>query len=387
MSMRCCGGSPRRTWTPGSSGSPRTEPGPARPPGDGGLASALDRQRAARRARRRSDGARAGTGDALRADDSHRPCIWSPGPAGSSRDELVAASGGMPALYSPLRGLPRGRRSGRDPGGRRRPGGRAGRGLAAGRDRARDGPADRAGPRWLDLAAGPGGKAGLLGALAAGTRRRGGRRRDHPAPRRPGPADRPRPAGHACTPPTAAIPDCPRRRSTGSSWTRPAPGSVRSAGDRRPAGGGSRPTSRRWSTLQRELLDSAARLVRPGGLVAYVTCSPHLAETAGVIGRRPGGPGTDRRPRRCCPGCRTSATARRCSSGRTGTAPTGCSWRCCASGADPDLSPAARAALTRVNRSSPARPGRSARRRRGAARRSRRGRHRSRRCATRPFPP
>ncbi len=40
-------------------------------------------------------------------------------------------------------------------------------------------------------------------------------------------------------------------------------------------------------TLQRELLDSAARLVRPGGLVAYVTCSPHLAETAGVIDRRP----------------------------------------------------------------------------------------------------
>ena len=31
--------------------------------------------------------------------------------------------------------------------------------------------------------------------------------------------------------------------------------------------------------LQGELLDSAVRLVRPGGLLAYVTCSPHLAET------------------------------------------------------------------------------------------------------------
>ena len=31
---------------------------------------------------------------------------------------------------------------------------------------------------------------------------------------------------------------------------------------------------------------SAAALVRPGGVVGYVTCSPHLAETAGVIARR-----------------------------------------------------------------------------------------------------
>jgi 16S rRNA (cytosine967-C5)-methyltransferase len=39
--------------------------------------------------------------------------------------------------------------------------------------------------------------------------------------------------------------------------------------------------------LQRELLASAANLVRPGGVVAYVTCSPHLSETAGVIAQRP----------------------------------------------------------------------------------------------------
>jgi 16S rRNA (cytosine967-C5)-methyltransferase len=31
--------------------------------------------------------------------------------------------------------------------------------------------------------------------------------------------------------------------------------------------------------LQRELLLSALRLVRPGGIVAYVTCSPHINET------------------------------------------------------------------------------------------------------------
>jgi 16S rRNA (cytosine967-C5)-methyltransferase len=41
--------------------------------------------------------------------------------------------------------------------------------------------------------------------------------------------------------------------------------------------------------LQRELLASAARLVRPGGLIGYVTCSPHLPETIGIVARRPDG--------------------------------------------------------------------------------------------------
>ncbi len=45
--------------------------------------------------------------------------------------------------------------------------------------------------------------------------------------------------------------------------------------------------------LQRALLDRALDAVRPGGLVAYVTCSPHLAETrtvvADVLRRRPAG--------------------------------------------------------------------------------------------------
>jgi len=35
--------------------------------------------------------------------------------------------------------------------------------------------------------------------------------------------------------------------------------------------------------LQRELLAAATALVRPGGVVLYATCSPHLAETAGVV--------------------------------------------------------------------------------------------------------
>ena len=37
------------------------------------------------------------------------------------------------------------------------------------------------------------------------------------------------------------------------------------------------------AALQRELLGSALRTVRPGGVVAYVTCSPHLVETRLVV--------------------------------------------------------------------------------------------------------
>jgi 16S rRNA (cytosine967-C5)-methyltransferase len=37
--------------------------------------------------------------------------------------------------------------------------------------------------------------------------------------------------------------------------------------------------------LQDELLASALGLARPGGVVAYVVCSPHLAETEGVLAR------------------------------------------------------------------------------------------------------
>jgi 16S rRNA (cytosine967-C5)-methyltransferase len=37
------------------------------------------------------------------------------------------------------------------------------------------------------------------------------------------------------------------------------------------------------TVLQRQLLDRALELVRPGGVVLYATCSPHLAETDAVI--------------------------------------------------------------------------------------------------------
>jgi 16S rRNA (cytosine967-C5)-methyltransferase len=43
---------------------------------------------------------------------------------------------------------------------------------------------------------------------------------------------------------------------------------------------------RALAALQGELVDAALRLVRPGGVVAYVTCSPHRAETRDVVAGR-----------------------------------------------------------------------------------------------------
>jgi 16S rRNA (cytosine967-C5)-methyltransferase len=56
----------------------------------------------------------------------------------------------------------------------------------------------------------------------------------------------------------------------------------------------------RLTRLQGELLDSAVTLLRPGGVLAYVTCSPHLAETvvpvADVLRRTPDLEQLDARP-------------------------------------------------------------------------------------------
>jgi 16S rRNA (cytosine967-C5)-methyltransferase len=43
------------------------------------------------------------------------------------------------------------------------------------------------------------------------------------------------------------------------------------------------------TVLQRSLLGSALDAARPGGVVAYVTCSPHLAETQDVVASVLGG--------------------------------------------------------------------------------------------------
>ncbi len=45
-----------------------------------------------------------------------------------------------------------------------------------------------------------------------------------------------------------------------------------------------RPTCRRWPSCNANSWPPAIALTRPGGVVLYATCSPHLAETVGVVG-------------------------------------------------------------------------------------------------------
>jgi len=136
--------------------------------------------------------------------------------------------------------------------------------------------------RWLDLCAGPGGKTALLAAIAAQQ-------------------------GAAVT----AVELNPRRaelveqnirglsvrvlRADGREPPLPAGEFDRVLVDAPCTGLGAlrRRPEARWrrtpadvaplAKLQRELLASAIRLTRPGGVVLYATCSPHLAETVGVV--------------------------------------------------------------------------------------------------------
>lgn len=143
----------------------------------------------------------------------------------------------------------------------------------------------REGERWLDLCAGPGGKTAMLAAeaLAHGAQLEA----NEISPARAGlvrralegvPLDVPvsEEDGRART---AATPDTYDRILVDAPCT--GLGALR----RRPEA--------RWrkapadvpelSELQRELLSGAVSALAPGGVVAYVTCSPHLAETAGVV--------------------------------------------------------------------------------------------------------
>lgn len=137
--------------------------------------------------------------------------------------------------------------------------------------------------RWLDMCAGPGGKAALLAGWAA---ERGGR--------------------------LTAVEQHPHRAALVESSLGHDSGAVVVTGDARHAPWGEgefdrvlvdapcsglgalrrRPESRWRRTpgdlaglggLQRDLLRAALDAVKPGGVVAYVTCSPHLAETEFVV--------------------------------------------------------------------------------------------------------
>ncbi|WP_240934621.1 transcription antitermination factor NusB, partial [Cellulomonas sp. IC4_254] len=146
-----------------------------------------------------------------------------------------------------------------------------------------DAPLDGPDARWLDLCAGPGGKAALLAAIAAerGARLVANEVQPHRA--------------RLVRQAVAAVPD--------GAVEDVRVGDGREVGDAEPGGYDRvlldapctglgalrrRPESR-WrrtpsdlaqlTALQRDLLGSALRAVRVGGVVAYVTCSPVLAET------------------------------------------------------------------------------------------------------------
>jgi 16S rRNA (cytosine967-C5)-methyltransferase len=139
--------------------------------------------------------------------------------------------------------------------------------------------------RWLDLCAGPGGKAALLAAVAAG---RGARLLA--AERQPHRSGLVAAATAAVAPGLLGVvtADGTRPAWRDGSFDRvlvDAPCTGLGALRRRPEA--------RWRRrpsdvddlvpLQRALLGSALDAVRTGGLVGYVTCSPVLAETVGVV--------------------------------------------------------------------------------------------------------
>ena len=136
--------------------------------------------------------------------------------------------------------------------------------------------------RWLDLCAGPGGKAALLGALGAarGAALDAVEKAEHRAGL----------VSQACEglPVTVHLADGRDSGLGERSYDRvlvDAPCTGLGALRRRPEARWRRePTDVAGLVrLQRELLVAALRLVRPGGVVAYVTCSPHLDETVGVV--------------------------------------------------------------------------------------------------------
>jgi 16S rRNA (cytosine967-C5)-methyltransferase len=165
-------------------------------------------------------------------------------------------------------------------------------------------PVDEPDGRWLDLCAGPGGKAALLAGIGAG---RGATvLAAELAPHRAELVRRVLPAGGAWVGGAwAVVADGragPWRAGTFDRVLVDAPCTGLGALRRRPeARWRRRPADvARLARLQRELLAAALDATRPGGVVAYVTCSPHVAETelvvADVLRGRDGDELVDARP-------------------------------------------------------------------------------------------
>ncbi|MCW2132846.1 RsmB/NOP family class I SAM-dependent RNA methyltransferase [Arthrobacter sp. VKM Ac-2550] len=140
--------------------------------------------------------------------------------------------------------------------------------------------------RWLDLCAGPGGKAALLAALAA--KKSATLLANEPAEHR---AELVR---QSLRPVDSEVWEVRTGDGRDLGQLQPegfdrilvdAPCTGLGALRRRPESRWRRKPSdvAQLAPLQRELLDSALAAVKPGGLVAYVTCSPHPAETTAVV--------------------------------------------------------------------------------------------------------
>jgi 16S rRNA (cytosine967-C5)-methyltransferase len=225
------------------------------------------------------------TAAALAADDVRPQTHLVAWPGRMERSELISVSGGTPGPYSPYAV----RLSGGDPAGleaiRGRRAGVQDEGSQLCALAAVRAPVDGRDERWLDLCAGPGGKTALLGALAVprGAVVTANELHAHRAE-----------LVRKITAPwdvEVRVGDARELESADGQYDRilvDAPCTGLGALRRRPEA--------RWrrtladveplATLQGELLDAALRLVRPGGVVAYVTCSPHLAETAAVVAGR-----------------------------------------------------------------------------------------------------
>jgi 16S rRNA (cytosine967-C5)-methyltransferase len=212
----------------------------------------------------------------LVADNTPAPVHLCARPGRVDRDELAREVGGEPGALSPyavhlpggapgdLAAVTDGRAHVQDEGSQVV--------ALALADAALDGPD----ARWLDLCAGPGGKAGLLGALAA-------RRGAHVTAVEVAP--------HRAALVEQAVRGLPVRVVTADGREIEETGFDRVLVDAPCTGLGAlrRRPEARWrrqpsdlpplTRLQRELLTAAFRAVRPGGLVGYVTCSPHVVET------------------------------------------------------------------------------------------------------------
>jgi 16S rRNA (cytosine967-C5)-methyltransferase len=191
------------------------------------------------------------------------------------RDELLAMSGGVAGPWSPYavrltQGDPGDIAAVRD--------GRAGvqdEGSQLVAAALASAPLDGPDRTWVDLCAGPGGKAALLDSLA---RERGARLLAiEVQPHRSRLVARAGVNGVV----TADARRPPLADGTADRVLLDAPCSGLGALRRRPEARWRRQPADipRLTKLQGELLEAAVALLRPGGLLAYVTCSPHLAET------------------------------------------------------------------------------------------------------------